>query len=85
MNKNIIQAIENLCLVAIDQANYGIFATKKQNPKDVRLLWENGFRVNYEDGEVTQNGNIIAKIEKRYSVKKINGMYKSLKPKIILI
>lgn len=85
MNKNITQAIENLCMVAIDNKNYGIFATKKTTPKDVRLLWQNGIRVNYEDGEITQNGTIIAKIEKRYAARKVNGMYKQLKPKIVFI
>lgn len=80
LNKQIKDAIMNYCLVVIDNENFGIFSQKRHNFNELRKLKDNNIVVNYEKGEVLQNGLKIATIQKRYATRKTMGMYKQLKP-----
>jgi hypothetical protein len=80
LNKQIKDAIMDYCLVVIDNLNFGMFSQRRHNFNDLRKFKDNNIVVNYEKGEVLQNGLKIATIQKRYATRKTMGMYKQLKP-----
>lgn len=82
IDKQMKETIKNYCLVLIDNSNFGMFSQKRHNFNDLRKFKDNNIIVNYEKGEVLQNGLKIATIQKRYATKKTMGMYKELKPVI---
>ena len=85
MEKNLKKAIKNVLATRIDRANYGMLSTKKNNPIDLRLLWENNIDIHFgyydkgfngQKNVIVQNNEIVAKIKPRY------GKYKELQPTI---
>lgn len=81
MEKRILEALQRVIEVQTDSNNYGMLSTKKYRFDDIKILKNAG--VNWSDGNtITQNGKPILKIDRRYAARKINGMYKELKPKL---
>lgn len=91
MEKNLQKAIKNVLSVRVDSENYGMLSTKKNSHSDLRLLYENNIDIHFgyyskgingQKNVIVRDNKVIAKIEPRYSSRKVNGMYKQLQPKI---
>ena len=91
MNKELVNAIKNVLKVRIDRGNYGMLSNAKNNLRDVQLLDRNNIDIYYDrsfngkSNVIVQDEKIIGIIHRKYSSKKVNGMYKELQPKIELI
>lgn len=64
LNKEIKDAIINYCLVVIDNLNFGMFSQRRHNFNDLRKFKDNNIVVNYEKGEVLQNGEKLPQFKK---------------------
>lgn len=67
----------------IDNENYGMMSgNRHRHPtnREVNLLWGLGIWIRWNDSVVLMGDNILFKIHKRYANRKVNGMYKTLKP-----
>lgn len=85
LSKEVKDAIMDRLLRHIDNANYGLFSTYKENSKTPRILFQNKIEIDYSKGykgTVKQNGKLIATIEGNFAKKKKDGMYKQLKPTV---
>lgn len=85
LSKEVKDAIMDKLMRHIDNANYGLFSTYKENSKTPRILFQNKIEIDYSKGykgTVKQNGKLIATIEGNFAKKKKDGMYKQLKPTV---
>lgn len=85
LSKEVKDAIMDRLMRHIDNANYGLFSTYKENSKTPRILFQNKIEIDYSKGykgTVKQNGKLIATIEGNFAKKKKDGMYKQLKPTV---
>lgn len=88
ITKQIKDAILDLVMSRIDRENYGMLSNYYMDSRTLSILEENNIKVSRKlciTDEVTQDGNIIAKINYRYSSRKIGCLYKMLKPQIIYV
>ena len=88
ITKQIKDAVLDLVMSRIDCKNYGMLSNYRLNCRTNEVLHDNNIKVTGKlctTDEVTQNGNLIAKIKYRYASRKINGMYKMLIPLITYI
>ena len=81
MTKEVKDAVMRCLMYNIDWENYGIFATRKFSWEDARVLKQNGISIS--DSAVLKDDEIIFLIERRYATRKVDGMYKQLKPRLI--
>ncbi len=85
LSKEVKDAIMDRLMRHIDNGNYGLFSTYKENSKTPRILFQNKIEIDYSKGykgTVKQTGKLIATIEGNFAKKKKDGMYKQLKPTI---
>lgn len=85
LSKEVKDAIMDRLMRHIDNGNYGLFSTYKENSKTPRILFQNKIEIDYSKGykgTVKQNGKLIATIEGNFAKKKKDGMYKQLKPTV---
>ena len=85
LSKEVKDAIMDRLMRHIDNDNYGLFSTYKENSKTPRILFQNKIEIDYSKGykgTVKQNGKLIATIEGNFAKKKKDGMYKQLKPTV---
>lgn len=81
MTKEVKDAVMRCLMYNIDQENYGMFATRKYSWEDAHILKRNG--VSISDSAVLVNDEIVYLIKRKYSSRKVDGMYKQLKPRLI--
>lgn len=85
VTKQIKEAITDMVCYYIDNANYGMMSNYRLNRRNSDILEENGIAITRKlcaTDEVRQDGKVIATITHRYASRKVNGMYKMLKPQI---
>ena len=82
MEKRIKKAIENSLQQKVETENKGIMSLYHMNASNIRILYENKIKIDWEKSIIYKSDKPYAKIIKRYSAKKTGGCYKTLKPKI---
>ena len=88
ITKQIKDAVLDLLMSRIDRENYGMLSNYRMSRQSERILEQNGIRVTSKlctTDTVTLNGETVATVNYRYTARKINGMYKMLKPQIIYV
>lgn len=83
--KEIKDAVLDVVMGRIDKNNYGMLSNYQVRPCNVFILHRSKIQItdkNYLPDEILQDGVTIGKIHHRYASRKVNGMYKTLKPKI---
>lgn len=88
ITKQIKDAVMDVVMMRIDHANYGMLSGYRMPYASANVLERNKIRITSRlctTDEVVQDGNVIAKITYRYATRKVNGMYKMLKPQIAYV
>lgn len=88
MNKEIKNAVMDIVMANIDHANYGMLSNVRASNRSYNILWENNIKVTDSMGsedKILKGDVVIGNIEYRYAMRKRDGMYKMLKPKITYI
>lgn len=79
------KAIQEMVMVQIDRCNYGMLSKKDISYNSLKTLRNADITVNFDKRIVVKNDIPIYEIKAKYAAKKVNGMYKLLKPKLIEI
>jgi len=80
MNKQLKDAATRVLLAKIDRQNYGMFGNVKVSARDQMDLRNAG--ITSDDNYIYEHGAKVYKINRRYAAKKVDGMYKQLKPQL---
>ena len=68
--------------VQIDNSNYGMLSQARHNWGDEAILNREGYRIT--GNTVFKHGEPVAHIQRNYASRKANGMYKQLKPTLVV-
>lgn len=80
-NKEIRNAILDILKANIDRENYGILGKYRVNPQSYKILAKANIKIS--GNSVLENGKEIYHIQRKYSTKKRDGMYKQLVPSLV--
>lgn len=79
MERQLMEALQRCIMIKIDQENYGMLSRENYRFDDIKALAKAG--IEWREGStIRQNGIPVLKIQRRFAAKKVNGMYKELKP-----
>ena len=85
MKPKIRQAVMRTLAVQIDQSNYGMLSSARPNWDDFNTLNRAGIVISSKRDEVLHGEVVIARIRRNYAAHKRNGMYKQLKPTLVMV
>ena len=81
--KQIKEAVMDTLKARIAHANDGMLATYKSSDQSFRTMMQ--YKVRIEGNQVTQNGEPLFAIHRRFSSRKTQGCYRELLPKLVYI
>lgn len=79
------KAIQEMIMVQIDRCNYGMLSKRDIQYSWLKILQNADITVNFNKRIVAKNDIPVYEIKAKYASKKVNGMYKLLKPELIEI
>ena len=85
MKPELKKAIMRTLQVQIDRNNYGMMSSSRPDWSDAATLNRAGIVIDSRANEIRQNGQPVAKIRRNYASRRVNLMYKELKPTLITL
>lgn len=83
--KQIEAAIIDSLMTMIDRSNYGMCSNRHTKDSSFKILDDEHIKIYRRENIVTKDGEPFYKINNRYATRKVNGMYKELKPVLVPI
>ena len=81
MKQEIKKAVLDVIMASIDKGNYAMLSTRKASYHSYKILATE--KVQIKGNNIMQDGKLVGVIKRRYSSRKVQLMYKELKPCIV--